>query len=160
MFSLLTNLAGNGVDYGTPNPSTFTFTAAQPIQCTNIPITDDALIEGAVDETFNITLTQTLPTDPGVQLAPTTAIVSIQDSDGKTLNSAKTIGKICAMFSALCIGYIRVVCWGFRSSIATFPLSVGEASLQLWAMARNFCSYLLCHHISKAAAPYLVQNLL
>ena len=83
MFSLLTNLAGNGVDYGTPNPSTFTFTAAQTIQCTNFPITDDTLIEGAVDEAFNITLTQTLPTDPGVQLAPTTAIVSIVDNDGK-----------------------------------------------------------------------------
>ena len=76
-----TNTAG--VDYGTPNPSTFTFTAAQTIQCTNIPITDDALIEGPVDETFNITLTQTLPTDPGVQLGPTTAIVSIDDNDGK-----------------------------------------------------------------------------
>ena len=102
MFSLLTNLAGNGVDYGTPNRSTFTFTAAQTIQCTNIPITDDTLIEGPVDETFNITLTHTLPTDPGVQLEPTTAIVSIQDNDGKTLNSAKTIGKnLCNVFSTL-----------------------------------------------------------
>ena len=59
------------------------FTAAQTIQCTNIQITDDTLIEEPVDETFNITLTQTLPTDPGVQLAPTTATVSIQDDDGK-----------------------------------------------------------------------------
>ena len=83
MFSLLTNLAGNGVDYGTPNLSTFTFTAAQTIQCTNIPITDDALIEGPVDEMFNITLAQTLPTDPGVKLAPTTAIVSIVNNDDK-----------------------------------------------------------------------------
>ena len=81
----VTSLSSNttGVDYGTPNPSTFTFTASQTIQCTNIPITDDALIEGPVDETFNITLTQTLPTDPGVQLAPTTAVVSIVDNDGK-----------------------------------------------------------------------------
>ena len=83
--SLLTNLAGNGVDYGTPNPSTFTFTASQTIQCTNIPITDDTLIEGPVDETFNITLTQTLPNDPGVQLAPTTATVSIVESDGNQI---------------------------------------------------------------------------
>ena len=81
----LTNHSFNlaGVDYGTPNPSTFTFTAAQTIQCTNIPITDDTLIEGPVDETFNITLTQTLPNDPGVQLAPKTATVSIEDNDGK-----------------------------------------------------------------------------
>ena len=91
-----------GVDYGIPIPSFLVFTAAQTIQCTNIQITDDTLIEGPVDETFNITLTHTLPTDPGVQLAPTTAIVSIQDSDGKTLNSAKTIGKIlCNVFSTL-----------------------------------------------------------
>ena len=72
-----------GVDYGTPNQSTFTFTAAQSIQCTNIPITDDTLIEGPVDEMFNMTLTQILPNYPGVQLAPTTAIVSIEDNDGK-----------------------------------------------------------------------------
>ena len=75
--------AGSGVDYGALNPSTFTFTAAQIIQCINIPITDDPIVEGPVDETFNITLTQTLPTDPGVQLAPSTATVSIDDNDGK-----------------------------------------------------------------------------
>ena len=100
--SLLTNLAGNGVDYGTPNPSTFTFTAFQTIQCTNIPITDDALIEGPVDETFNITLTQTIPTDPEIRLAPTTAIVSIDDNDGKTLNSAQSKrDNFCNVFSTL-----------------------------------------------------------
>ena len=81
--SLLPNLAGGGVNYGTLNPSIFTFTAAQTIQCTNIPITDDTLIEGPVDETFNITLTQTLPNDPGVQLAPSTATISIDDNDGR-----------------------------------------------------------------------------
>ena len=74
-----------GVDYGTPIPSILVFTAAQTIRCTNIQITDDTLIEEPGDETFNITLTQTLPTDPGVQLAPTTATVSIQDNDGKTI---------------------------------------------------------------------------
>ena len=72
-----------GVDYSTPNPSSLVFTAAWTIQCTNIPITDDMLIEGPVHETFNITLTQTHPTDPGVQLAPSTATVSIDDNDGK-----------------------------------------------------------------------------
>ena len=82
---LITTLFSNiaGVDYGAPNPSTFTFTATQTIQCTNIPITDDTLVEGHFHETFNITLTQTLPTDPGVQLAPSTATVSIDDNDGK-----------------------------------------------------------------------------
>ena len=59
------------------------FTAARSIQCTNIPITDDTLIEGPVDETFNIALTQTLPNDPGVQLAPSTATISIDDNDGR-----------------------------------------------------------------------------
>ena len=87
--SLFTNLAGGGFDYGTPIPSTFTFTAAQTTQCTNIPVTDDTLVEGHVDETFDITLTQTLPTDPGVQLTPSTATVSIDDNDGKILNSAQ-----------------------------------------------------------------------
>ena len=87
--SLFSNIAGGGVDYGTPNPSTFTFTAAHTIRCTNIPMTDDTVIEGPVDETFNITLTQTLPNDPGVHLAPSTATVSIDDNDGKILNSAQ-----------------------------------------------------------------------
>ena len=59
------------------------FTATWTIQCTNISITDDTVVEGPVDETFNITLTQTLPNDPGVQLAPSTATVSIDDNDGK-----------------------------------------------------------------------------
>ena len=83
MFSNSIKIKLPGDDYGTPNPSTFTFTAAQTTQCTNIPITDDMLIEGPVYETFNITLTHTLPNDPGVQLAPSTATVSIDDNDGK-----------------------------------------------------------------------------
>ena len=77
--------AGGGVDYNTPNPTTFTFTSAQTTQCTNIPINDDTLCEGDVDETFTIVLFS--PSVTGVSLSPAAATVSIEDNDGKSLLS-------------------------------------------------------------------------
>ena len=82
---LFSIFAGGGVDYGTPNPATFTFTSGQTTQCTNIPINDDTLCEGDVDETFTIQLSS--PSDPGVSLSPAFAPVSIDDNDRKSLLS-------------------------------------------------------------------------
>ena len=75
--------AGGGVDYGTPNPTTFTFTSGQTTQCTSIPINDDSLVEGDADETFTIQLSS--PSDPGVSVSPAFATVSIDDNDGNSL---------------------------------------------------------------------------
>ena len=74
--------AGGGVDYNTPNPTTFTFTSAQTVQCTNIPINDDSILEEI--ETFTIQLSQSSP-DPGVSVLPAIATVFIADNDGKSL---------------------------------------------------------------------------
>ena len=46
---LFSIFAGGSVDYNTPNPTTFTFLSAQTVQCTNIPINDDSLVEGDID---------------------------------------------------------------------------------------------------------------
>ena len=76
---------GGGVDYNTPNPTTFRFTSGQHIQCTNIPINDDFLVEGDTDEIFAIILTQPSPIDLGVELSPAFATIFIDDNDGKLL---------------------------------------------------------------------------
>ena len=76
--------AGGGVDYNTPNPTTFTFTSGQTTQCTNIPIIDDTLCEGDV-ETFTIVLSS--PSASGISLSPASATVSIADNDCKSLTS-------------------------------------------------------------------------
>lgn len=84
VFSFLhINFAGGGVDYSSPNPTTFIFTSGQPIQCTNIPINEDSLVEGGVDETFTIVLSS--PSHPGVLISPALAFVYIDDNDGKSL---------------------------------------------------------------------------
>ena len=82
---LFSIFAGGGVDYNTPNPTTFTFTSAQTVQCTNIPINDDTLCEGDDDETFMIQLSST---DPRAVLSPLSATVSIDDNDSKSLLSS------------------------------------------------------------------------
>ena len=82
---LFSIFAGGGIDYNTPNPTTFTFTSAQTLQCTNIPINDDTLCEGDDDETFTIQLSST---DPGAVLSPLSATVSINDNDSKSLLSS------------------------------------------------------------------------
>ena len=74
--------AGGGVDYSAPNPTTFTFTSAQTLQCTNIPIIDDSILEEI--ETFTIQLSQSSP-EPGVSVLPAIATVFINDNDGKSL---------------------------------------------------------------------------
>jgi len=68
-----------GGDFGTPNPNSFTFTAAQTTQCTDVPITDDTEIE--VVETFDLLLAPVA----GVLLSPATATVSIADNDGRLI---------------------------------------------------------------------------
>ena len=77
--------AGGGVDYSTPNPTSFIFTAGQSLQCINISINDDSLCEGDVDENFIIMLTQSSPVDSGVSVSPAFATVSIDDNDGNSL---------------------------------------------------------------------------
>ena len=74
--------AGGGVDYNTPNPTTFTFTSGQTTQCTNIPINDDTLCEGDDDETFTIVLSS--PSASGASLSPASATVSVNDNDCKS----------------------------------------------------------------------------
>ena len=81
---LFSIFAGGGVDYNTPNPTTLSFTSAQTVRCTSIPINDDTLCEGDDDETFTIQLSS--PSDPGVSVSPPAdATVSIDDNDGKSL---------------------------------------------------------------------------
>ena len=80
---LFSIFAGGGVDYNTPNPTTFTFTSGNPVQCTNISINDDTLCED-VDETFTILLSSSAS---GVTLSPASATVSIDDNDSKSLPS-------------------------------------------------------------------------
>ena len=77
--ALFSNYAGGGTDYGTPNPNSFTFSAAQTTQCTNVPITDDTEIE--VVQTFDLVLAPVT----GVLLSPATATVSIADNDGRLI---------------------------------------------------------------------------
>ena len=79
---LFSIFAGGGIDYNTPNPTTFTFTSGVTTQCTNIPINDDTLCEGDVDETFSILLSSSAS---GVMLSPASATVSIDDNDSKSL---------------------------------------------------------------------------
>ena len=44
-------------DYGELNPpQTLTFTSTQMVDCVNIQITDDNLVEGIVDEFFTVSL--------------------------------------------------------------------------------------------------------
>ena len=82
---LFSIFAGGGIDYNTPNPTTLTFTSGATTQCTNIPINDDNLCEGDVDETFNILLSSSAS---GVSLSPPSATVSIDDNDSKSLLSS------------------------------------------------------------------------
>ena len=83
---LFSIFAGGGIDYNTPNPATLTFSSGATTQCTNIPINDDNLCEGDVDETFNILLSS--PSASGVSLSPPSATVSIDDNDSKSLLSS------------------------------------------------------------------------
>jgi len=82
---LLSTLAA-GVDYRPPMPNSFVFTTAQTRLCTDIEIVDDQDVEGAVDETFNIVLSQTaVPADPSVQISPAVATVFIADNNGRLI---------------------------------------------------------------------------
>ena len=82
---LFSTFAGGGIDYNTPNPTTLTFSSGVTTQCTNIPINDDNLCEGDVDETFNILLSSSAS---GFSLLPLSATVSIDDNDSKSLLSS------------------------------------------------------------------------
>lgn len=88
-----------GVDYRPPMPNSFVFTTTQTRLCTDIEIVDDQDVEGDVDETFNILLSQTaVPADPSVQISPAVATVFIDDNDSRLLFGKQVYGITTTIF--------------------------------------------------------------
>ena len=80
-------------------PNSFVFTTAQTRLCTDIEIVDDQDVEGDVDETFNILLSQTaVPADPSVQILPAVATVFIDDNDSRLLFGKQVYGITTTIF--------------------------------------------------------------
>lgn len=87
-----------GVDYRPPMPNSFIFTTAQTRLCTDIEIVDDQDVEGDVDETFNILLSQTVAADPSVQISPAAATVFIYDDGSRLLFGKQVYGITTTIF--------------------------------------------------------------
>ena len=84
-------------DYAQPIPADLTFPQGTTLQCTNISISDDAIVEN--DELFSVQLTST---DPAVILSPSarSATVTIGDDDSKSFSLCVSVP---SQVNALCI---------------------------------------------------------
>jgi len=75
----LCSLSGGGVDYGPINCNPLVFSGTDSLECCNIPINDDNLVE--TTESFTVSLSTTASASDATLINPVQATVSITDND-------------------------------------------------------------------------------
>ena len=77
----LCSLSGGGLDYGPITCNPLVFSGTDSLECCNIPINDDNLVE--TTESFTVSLSTTASASDATLINPVQATVSITDNDSE-----------------------------------------------------------------------------